>query len=58
MSSSRRNLHGSAARLAADKIDRLGARAKLIVGDGAAGMRLFEKSDTMLAVSIRECGVV
>ncbi|HJX69136.1 MAG TPA: hypothetical protein VJ406_02820 [Dehalococcoidia bacterium] len=41
-----------------DKIDRLGARAKLIVGDGAAGMRLFEKSDTMLAVSIRECGVV
>jgi hypothetical protein len=58
MSSSRRNLHGSAARLAVDKIARLGARAKLTLGDCAAGMRLFEKSGTMLAVSIRECGVV
>jgi hypothetical protein len=45
-------------RPAVDKIARLGARAKLILGACAAGMRLFEKSGTMLAVPIRECGVV
>jgi len=41
-----------------DKIDRLEARAKLILGDCAAGMRLFGKGRTMLAKSTGECGIV